>query len=63
MPRGLEERYNKPAQRETVPLLISDKGIKTVSVIVHSFLLPYRANSGLRLSIGTIEVSSELRLK
>ena len=36
---GLEERWNKSDKRETVSLLISDKGNKTVSVLGHKFLL------------------------
>ena len=39
---------------------------KTVSVLAHKFLLPYRANSEYILSItpsGTLEVSTEMKLK
>ena len=52
--------------RETVPLLTSDMGKKTVSVPAHPFLLPQRAHSEYILSIypqGTLKVSSVLRLK
>ena len=38
-------------KRETVPLLTSDMGKKTVSVLAHSYLLLQRANSGFALSI------------
>ena len=37
--------------RETVPLLTSDMGKKTVSVLAHLFLLPQKTNSGTILSI------------
>ena len=40
-----------PSIRETLPLLTSDMGTKTVSVLAHYFLLPQRANSGYILSI------------
>ena len=36
---------------ETVPLLTSDMGKKTVSVLAYTFLLPQRANSEYLLSI------------
>ena len=52
--------------RETVPLLTSDMGKKTVSVLAHSLFLPQRANLGYILSIstlGTLEVSPVLKLK
>ena len=56
----------KVIKRETAPVMISDIAAKTVLVLVHSCLLPQRANSGLRLSIptrGTLEVIFEIRLK
>ena len=40
-----------PSIRDTVLLLISDMGKKTVLVLAHYFLLPERANSGYILSI------------
>jgi hypothetical protein len=41
---GLEERWNKhgKSKREIVSSLISDRGKKTVSVLGHFILLPYR---------------------
>ena len=43
--------------RETVSLLTSDMGQKTVSVLAHSFLLPQRANLRYILSIYPLRYS------
>ena len=42
--------------RETGPLLKWDKGKKTVSVLVHSVLLPWRAKFGIYTLHNTHEV-------
>ena len=46
-------------EREMVPSLISDERKKT-SVLVHSLLLPYRANSGSTLSLSPLRYSKSL---
>ena len=43
--------------RETMPLLSSDMGKKTVSVLAYSFLLPQRACLGYILSISRLRYS------
>ena len=43
--------------RETAPVLTSDIGSKTVLVLAHSFWLPERANSGIRLSTDPLRYS------
>ena len=43
--------------RETVPSLTSDMGKKTVSVLAHSFLLPYRSYSVNIFSITPLRYS------
>ena len=40
--------------KETAPRLISDAGVKTVSVLVHKFLRQYRANSEFTLYISAL---------
>ena len=43
--------------RETVPLLTTDMGKKTVSIPAHSFTFPQRTNSGYVLSISPLRYS------
>ena len=49
--------HNFSCLRETTHSRTSDNGRKTVSVLVHLSLLPWRANLGFRLSISPLRYS------
>ena len=56
-PQSTQHYPTDRSERETVPLLTSDMGEKTVSFLAHNFFLSQRANLGYKLSISPLRYS------